>query len=360
MTSFLKLENVSKRYGTAMALDHISLEIGRGDFVTLLGPSGSGKSTALMAIAGFLEPDSGTIAFEGRDITRLKPEERGFGIVFQGYALFPHMTAAENIAYPLRVRKMAKAEVGERVKRVLDLVKLGPFADRKPTMLSGGQQQRVAIARALVYEPPLLLLDEPLSALDKKLRGELQDGLKELHRRLGTTFVNVTHDQEEALSLSSSVAVLSGGRLMQQGSPDEIYDRPNTAFVADFIGSANLLPLSEVNRSGERMIGLAGDKQIAFVERYPSPGDTALLAVRPEAVRIGGDVPAGWNKLSGRVVARERVGPSVLVKVEVPGTGVLRAVCPVGAAPKVENEEEATIAWPFEKGIQVVGDELHR
>lgn len=360
MTDFLTLANVSKRYGDLKALDEVSLTIGRGDFVTLLGPSGSGKSTALMAIAGFLEPDSGSVAFEGRDITALKPEERGFGVVFQGYALFPHMTAAENIAYPLRVRKMGKAEIGERVQRVLDMVKLGPFADRKPTMLSGGQQQRVAIARALVYEPPLLLLDEPLSALDKKLRGELQDGLKELHRRLGTTFVNVTHDQDEALSLSTSVVVLSGGRVVQQASPDEIYDRPETAFVADFIGSANLLRLSRLHRAGEQMVGSIGDQQIALTERYPGMGDVAILAIRPEAIRVGGDDQPGWNTLSGKVVASERVGSSVLVKVDVPGSGIVRVVCPVGSAPNLAHDEQTSITWPVGSGIQVLGNDLQR
>jgi putative spermidine/putrescine transport system ATP-binding protein len=358
MTDFLTLQNVSKRYGSAKALDDVSLTIGRGDFVTLLGPSGSGKSTALMAIAGFLEIDRGSVTFEGRDITRLKPEARGFGIVFQGYALFPHMTAAENIAYPLRVRRMAKAEITDRVKRVLDMVHLEPFAHRKPTMLSGGQQQRVAIARALVYEPPLLLLDEPLSALDRKLRGELQDGLKELHGRLGTTFVNVTHDQEEALSLSTSVVVLSGGRVMQQASPDDIYDRPATTFVADFIGSANLLRLSDLRREGSRTVGVIGGQEVSFVERHGRAGSVGVLAVRPEALQVGTVVPPDWNALSGTVVSRDRTGMSVLMKVEVPSHGVVRVLCPVGAAPALAVGEKITLSWPMESGVHVLDSDL--
>ena len=358
MTEFLKLQSVTKHYGSAKALDDVSLTIGRGDFVTLLGPSGSGKSTALMAIAGFLEIDSGSVTLQGRDISRLKPEARGFGIVFQGYALFPHMTAAENIAYPLRVRRMARAEIEERVKRVLDMVQLEPFAHRKPAMLSGGQQQRVAIARALVYEPPLLLLDEPLSALDKKLRGELQDGLKELHSRLGTTFVNVTHDQEEALSLSTSVVVLCGGRVVQQASPDDIYDRPLTAFVANFIGRANLLRLSVLYREGPRTIGEIGGQEIAFVERHARVDNVGVLAVRPEAIRVGAAVPPDWNELVGTLTSRERTGASILMKFEVPGHGVVRAICPVAAAPKLAVDERVTLSWPIESSVHVLDSNL--
>ncbi|MFL5334564.1 MAG: ABC transporter ATP-binding protein, partial [Geminicoccaceae bacterium] len=235
----MELRAISKRYGTFTAVDAVSLRVERGQFLTLLGPSGSGKTTILMAIAGFVAPSEGAVLLDGRDITALPPERRDFGMVFQGYALFPHMTVAENVAFPLRVRGLSRAGRDAKVRAALDLVQLARFAERRPAQLSGGQQQRVALARALVFDPDLLLLDEPLSALDKKLRAELQEELKALHRRVGRTFVNVTHDQEEALSLSDQVAILNHGRLVQVGPPEVLYERPRTRFVADFLGKSN-------------------------------------------------------------------------------------------------------------------------
>jgi len=224
----LALDGLTKRYGSFTAVDNVSLRVESGEFLTLLGPSGSGKTTILMAVAGFVAPSAGTVLLDGRDITPLPPEKRDFGMVFQGYALFPHMNVAENVGFPLRVRGLSRADRDAKVRAALDLVQLGQFTDRLPKQLSGGQQQRVALARALVFDPNLLLLDEPLSALDKKLRAELQEELKALHQRVGRTFLNVTHDQEEALSLSDRIAILNHGKLIQAGAPAALYELPAT------------------------------------------------------------------------------------------------------------------------------------
>ncbi|WP_404294933.1 ABC transporter ATP-binding protein (plasmid) [Microvirga sp. RSM25] len=234
-TGGIALRGVRKRYGTAVAVDGVSLDISPGEFVSLLGPSGSGKTTTLMMIAGFETPDTGQILLDGKDITRLPPHRRELGIIFQNYALFPHMTVADNVAYPLRMRRMAKAEVKSRVDRVLEQVQLGALADRYPHQMSGGQQQRVAIARALVFDPPVLLLDEPLGALDKKLRQHLRAEIKALHKEVGKTMIYVTHDQEEALAMSDRVAVMHEGRIRQASSPRDIYSRPAELFVASFV-----------------------------------------------------------------------------------------------------------------------------
>jgi len=227
------------------ALDSVDLDIKSGEFLTLLGPSGSGKTTLLMMIAGFLDISRGDILLDGASIRHVPADKRNFGMVFQGYALFPHMTARQNIAYPLDVRKRPRAEIDARVDEMLDLVQLSDFGHRKPGQLSGGQQQRVALARALCFAPPVLLLDEPLGALDKKLRVEVQDQLKDIHRRVGTTFIYVTHDQEEALSMSDRIVIMQQGRIEQVGTPDELYERPLTRFAASFLGKSNFLALDD-------------------------------------------------------------------------------------------------------------------
>ena len=222
----LSLKGLTKRYGQQAAIEDVSIDVARGKFVTLLGPSGSGKTTILMAVAGFVPPTSGQILLDEKDITHLAPEHRNFGMVFQGYALFPHMTVEENVWFPLRVRGIPLAKARQNVTAILDLVQLGGLAKRLPTELSGGQQQRVALARALVFQPDLMLLDEPLSALDKRLRADLQWELSALHRRLGATFISVTHDQEEALSMSDDIVILREGRVEQSGSPSATLQPP--------------------------------------------------------------------------------------------------------------------------------------
>ena len=240
-TGSLQVRNVSKVFGSFRAVNNVSLDIEKGEFLTLLGPSGSGKTTLLMMIAGFLDVSEGDIALDGASIANVPAEKRNFGMVFQGYALFPHMTVRDNIGYALSVRKRPADEIRARVDEMLDLVQLSDFADRKPGQLSGGQQQRVALARALCFAPPVLLLDEPLGALDKKLRVEVQEQLKDIHRRVGTTFIYVTHDQEEALSMSDRIVIMRDGAIEQVGAPKELYERPSTKFAASFLGKSNFI-----------------------------------------------------------------------------------------------------------------------
>ena len=243
-TGSLQIRDVTKMFGTFQAVDGVTLDIEKGEFLTLLGPSGSGKTTLLMMIAGFLDITQGDIALDGASIADVPAERRNFGMVFQGYALFPHMSVRDNIGYALSVRKRPASEIKARVEEMLDLVQLQEFADRKPTQLSGGQQQRVALARALCFAPPVLLLDEPLGALDKKLRVEVQEQLKDIHRRVGTTFIYVTHDQEEALSMSDRIVIMRDGAIEQVGTPVELYERPATKFAASFLGKSNFITQS--------------------------------------------------------------------------------------------------------------------
>ncbi len=241
----LQLRELSKFFGSFCAVDKIDLEIRQGEFLTLLGPSGSGKTTLLMMIAGFLDISSGDIALDGASIADVPAEKRNFGMVFQGYALFPHMTVRDNIGYALSVRKRPSEEIRSRVDAMLELVRLQDFAERKPRQLSGGQQQRVALARALCFEPPLLLLDEPLGALDRKLRVEVQEQLKDIYKRVGTTFIYVTHDQEEALSMSDRIVIMRDGAIEQVGTPPRLYEHPATEFAASFLGKSNFLRTPE-------------------------------------------------------------------------------------------------------------------
>jgi putative spermidine/putrescine transport system ATP-binding protein len=243
-TTPVAISGVAKSYGTVRAVDDFSLDIAGGEFVTLLGPSGSGKTSLLMILAGFLRPDRGSIRFAGREMVLTPPHKRNVALVFQNYALFPHMTVGENIAYPLRVRGMARAAARPKVEQALDLVQLGGYQRRGVNQLSGGQRQRVALARALVFEPDVLLLDEPLSALDKQLREHMQIELRRLHQHLGTTTIAVTHDQREALTMSDRVVVMNHGRIMQVGTPREVYEQPANLFVAAFIGESYFLPVS--------------------------------------------------------------------------------------------------------------------
>ncbi|MCA0338193.1 MAG: ATP-binding cassette domain-containing protein, partial [Proteobacteria bacterium] len=235
--------NVSKTYdGTVSVVDNLNLDVREGEFLSMLGPSGSGKTTCLMMLAGFETATSGEIFLDGRPINRVAPQRRNIGMVFQNYALFPHMTVAENLAFPLQVRNISKADTAEKVKRALDMVELPYLGNRRPAQLSGGQQQRVAVARALVFDPKLVLMDEPLGALDKQLREQMQYEIKRIHERLGVTIVYVTHDQAEALTMSDTIAVFNFGKIQQLAKPDAVYETPSNSFVAQFIGENNVLP----------------------------------------------------------------------------------------------------------------------
>jgi spermidine/putrescine transport system ATP-binding protein len=303
------LYGVTKRFGGTVAVDDVTITIGRGEFFSMLGPSGCGKTTSLRMIAGFEEPDAGRLELTGRDILGVAPYKRNVNTVFQSYALFPHLTVADNVAFGLRRKKVPKSEIRDRVKRYLDLVQLRGYDDRRPSQLSGGQQQRVALARALVNEPAVLLLDEPLGALDLKLRKQMQLELMRIQREVGVTFVYVTHDQEEALVMSDRLAVMSQGKVEQIGYPEDIYERPATRFVAGFIGTSNIIEAPVVGRRGDLLqIESAPDDRLLVAappDRAISAGRTLAFTVRPEKLRIANvadAVPENLCTISGTVV----------------------------------------------------------
>jgi putative spermidine/putrescine transport system ATP-binding protein len=289
--SDIRFEKVSKAYGTLRVVDDLDLNIAQGEFLSLLGPSGSGKTTILMMLAGFEAPSGGTISVGGRRVDHLPPHKRNMGVVFQNYALFPHMSVAANVAFPLEMRGVARSEIEEKVTRALEMVQLGAMKDRRPAQLSGGQQQRVALARALVFEPSVVLMDEPLGALDKQLREQMQLDIRALHKRLGLTIVFVTHDQSEALTMSDRIAVFNRGKIEQIGSPREIYDQPRSRFVAQFIGETNLVEgtLAEAGDAGATVkLEGGGTIRVQPSDLRPDAG-RILVSVRPERIRLGPD-----------------------------------------------------------------------
>ncbi|WP_421089357.1 ABC transporter ATP-binding protein [Pseudochrobactrum sp. MP213Fo] len=285
---FIRFDKVSKAFGSLTVVDNLDLSIQKGEFVSMLGPSGSGKTTLLMLLAGFERPTGGTVSVDGKRIDQLPPHKRNMGVVFQNYALFPHMTIAENVAFPLKMRNISTSEIQDRVKRVLDMVQLGAMLERKPSQLSGGQQQRVALARALVFEPEVVLMDEPLGALDKQLRERMQLDIRELHHRLGLTIVFVTHDQSEALTMSDRIAVFNRGKIEQIGTPSQIYDHPSSQFVAEFIGETNLLNGKvSSQKNGLMQIRLANGQDIHVDADAPlQSGQDIRLSLRPERLRL--------------------------------------------------------------------------
>ncbi|MCK9552684.1 ABC transporter ATP-binding protein [Aquamicrobium sp.] len=289
--SDIRFEKVSKAYGTLRVVDDLDLNIAQGEFLSLLGPSGSGKTTILMMLAGFEAPSGGTISVGGRRVDHLPPHKRNMGVVFQNYALFPHMSVAANVAFPLEMRGVARSEIEEKVTRALDMVQLGAMKDRRPAQLSGGQQQRVALARALVFEPSVVLMDEPLGALDKQLREQMQLDIRALHKRLGLTIVFVTHDQSEALTMSDRIAVFNRGKIEQIGSPREIYDQPRSRFVAQFIGETNLVEgtLAEAGDAGATVKLDGGGTIRVQPSDIRADAGRILVSVRPERIRLGTD-----------------------------------------------------------------------
>ena len=335
----LELERLTKRFGDAVAVDGLDLVVDDAALTTLLGPSGSGKTTALRLVAGFITPDDGAIRIDGRDVAALPPEKRDIGMVFQSYALFPHRNVFKNVAFGLERRELGKEEISRRVGAALSMVRLDGLEHRAPRELSGGQQQRVALARALVIEPTLLLLDEPLSNLDAALRGELRLEIRRIQRELGITTVLVTHDQEEALSVSDRIAVLHEGRLQQLGTPDELYHEPANRFVAEFVGKMNLLPAVRVEGNRYRLD--AGAEVLAASSDGP---ERALVAVRPEAVRItaGGD----GNELKANVVSRVFLGELTELRLALSDKTTILARG--SDLPATKTGEEVTVSWPIE------------
>ena len=349
----VRLTQVSKFYGTAAAVDDVTLTVESGEFLTLLGPSGSGKTTMLMMLAGFATPDRGDVWIGDERVTYLPPYQRNLGFVFQNYALFPHLTVAGNLAFPLEMRGARRNEIRARVAAALEQVRLPGVEDRYPDQLSGGQQQRVAVARALIFQPPVLLMDEPLSALDKKLRQQMQGELKRMHAELGITFIYVTHDQDEALAMSDRIAVVNAGRIAQIDAPQALYEHPQDSFVAGFVGETNLLVGTLQQAGGQLVLAISADTRIPLPSgTSPSPGARSCLAVRPERVEIA-PVGAGcasnrdesWHR--GEVVDVAYAGEQWRYRVRVgPLTLSARKLC--SEAPVLPVGSAVAIGWRVE------------
>jgi putative spermidine/putrescine transport system ATP-binding protein len=348
----IKAIGIGKSFGSFRALDNLSLNIGRGEFLTLLGPSGSGKTTFLMILAGFVQPTEGKLFSDGTDITDRPAEQRAAGMVFQGYALFPHMSVEANIAFPLKVRKKSAADIKKRVGEMIERVGLVGHEKKLPSQLSGGQQQRVALARALVFEPGVLLLDEPFSALDKSLRGQMQAEMKRLHQETGTTFVFVTHDQSEALALSSRVAIFNHGKLLQVGAPDEVYDRPDNRFVAEFLGEINMLPLKGVQPADNGSTGLCEDRAVNMHCKAEKVRGDAILAIRPEHMSIAREATVGENGIAATAIASTYMGAATKLDLTTrQGAKVTVSVPNEVAAAALSKGNSVWLTWPAEKGF---------
>jgi spermidine/putrescine transport system ATP-binding protein len=355
--ALLEIRNVTRRFGNFAAVDNVSLTIEAGEFFTLLGPSGCGKTTLLRLIAGFDVPDGGSILLEGRDMSGIPPERRSIHTVFQSYALFPHMSVADNIAFPLKMASVPPQEIGPRVEEALEDVRLTGLGGRYPNELSGGQKQRVAVARALINRPKLLLLDEPLAALDAKLKESVQLELIGLQREVGITFVYVTHDQSEALALSHRVAVMNLGRVEQVDEPSKLYGFPKNRFVADFIGQCNLLEGEVRSVDGPTMVvALDGIGEVrASNPESDVPGTHGVIALRPEKVAIARELPpdADLNRFPGRVFDFLYLGDVTVYIVELPGGGRIEALLPNSAAGRArffEPGDQVQVGWRYDAG----------
>ncbi|PCD77117.1 ABC transporter ATP-binding protein [Pseudothioclava arenosa] len=347
---FVVFDHVQKSYdGETLVVKDLNLSIGKGEFLTMLGPSGSGKTTCLMMLAGFETATNGKILLDGNNINDMPPHKRGIGMVFQNYALFPHMTVGENLAFPLEVRGMGKSEREEKVKRALDMVQMGAFANRRPAQLSGGQQQRIALARALVFDPKLVLMDEPLGALDKQLREHMQFEIKALHESLGITVVYVTHDQGEALTMSDRVAVFNDGRIQQLAPPDELYERPKNSFVAQFIGENNKLPGKVETLDGETCtVRLqTGELIDATPVNVREVGQETLVSIRPERVEFKPEMmPPGAHMIDAEVLEVVYMGDIFRTRMRVAGTEdfVMKSRNTLGQT-KLHPGEKIRIGW---------------
>jgi putative spermidine/putrescine transport system ATP-binding protein len=355
----IEFREVTKDYGALTVLQPTSLRIEAGEFFAIIGPSGSGKSTLLGITAGFVVPSGGSISVAGVDVVATPPYHRNFGMVFQNYALFPHMTVAENIAFPLRMRGCPKPEMAAKVQRVLEMVRLSGFGDRKPAQLSGGQQQRVALARAAVYDPLLLLMDEPLGALDKNLREEMQEEIKRFQDALGATVIYVTHDQHEAAYMADRIAIMRGGTLEQIGSPRELYEKPESIFVASFLGEASLLPVLGVSGGrGNDVSARIGDGLVVEATAPRSHGGADAICVRPEAIVIGDEAQQMDNVFAGQVEDAVYTTGSIRYRIRLDGTDLLLTVR-IPSRPDIvllETGQKVTVGWNRRDALLVAGN----
>jgi len=341
----LRLDHLSKRYGDVSIVRDVNLGVRRGELLTLLGPSGCGKTTILRLVAGFAAPSEGRILIDGSDVTRIAPNRREIGMVFQSYALFPHLTIARNIAFGLEERGISRAKVRDRVAELLTLIRLPEAADRLPAELSGGQQQRVALARAVAWQPKLLLMDEPLGALDLKLRETMQLEIRAIQRELSITTLYVTHDQTEAMRISDRIAVLNSGRIEQLGSPTEIYDAPATRFVADFVGRINLMPARLVSVNGdETLIRVAGDVMRLPRREGLAASGAVTIGIRPDRIDVGPSAPHHELSLRGIIVERAFLGNVIELRTRLADGSLLLVETRPGADPG-EIGQEITLSW---------------
>jgi len=350
--AYVRFDNVQKSYdGVTLVVKSLNLDIAKGEFLTMLGPSGSGKTTCLMMLAGFEPATYGEIFLNSRPINNVPPHKRGIGMVFQNYALFPHMTVEENLLFPLEVRRMPRDEARQRVAKALEMVELPGFGGRRPAQLSGGQQQRIAVARALVFEPDLVLMDEPLGALDKQLREQMQYEIKHIHENLGVTVVYVTHDQSEALTMSDRIAVFDDGVIQQLSTPDELYERPQNSFVAHFIGENNTLhgTVTEI-RNGECRVRVDGGGEVsALAVNVEGANTRTTLSLRPERAEIDPESIDGYNTLEGRVEELIYLGDHIRTRLTVAGHDDFIVKVPNTHAHRpMQVGEAATVAWRTE------------
>jgi putative spermidine/putrescine transport system ATP-binding protein len=348
---FVRFMDVQKTYdGEILVVKNLNLDIAPGEFLTMLGPSGSGKTTCLMMLAGFETPTNGKIMLDGTELNTVPPHRRGIGMVFQNYALFPHMSVAENLAFPLEVRRMSKADTEEKVNRALDMVELGEFGGRRPAQLSGGQQQRVALARALVFEPDLVLMDEPLGALDKNLREQMQYEIKHIHENIGMTVVYVTHDQSEALTMSDRIAVFNDGVIQQLAAPADLYERPENAFVAQFIGENNKLVGKVLEAEGDTcLVDVKGDKIRALGVKHDGVGSMTTLSLRPERVTLDPDAVAYPNNFQAEVLELIYLGDHIRCRVNVCGDDEFIVKVPNAAGHKaLAKGDTVSVGWTLE------------
>ena len=346
--AFVKFDKIDKSYdGEVLVVKNLNLDIAKGEFVTMLGPSGSGKTTTLMMLAGFETPTNGEIFLQDKPISKIPPYEREIGMVFQNYALFPHMSVQENLAFPLEVRKISKSDTQDKVKKVLDMVELGDFANRFPAQLSGGQQQRVALARALVFEPRLVLMDEPLGALDKNLREQMQYEIKHIHEKIGITVVYVTHDQSEALTMSNRIAVFNDGKVQQLSSPDVLYEQPNNSFVAQFIGENNRM-VGIIKSIDDKYcnVDLEGGGSVkALSINIGDVGEKTQLSVRPERVTVNTGQSSNENNFTGLVKELIYLGDHIRARLEVCGNDEFIVKIPNEGGLNIKENESINLTW---------------